>query len=264
LGRLQRKYSNTGCYHIMLRGNERKKIFLDDGDRLKFIDILHKKQSETNLSFYAYCLMDNHVHLVLRENNNEISLIMKGIATSYAMYFNIKYGRVGHVFQDRFKSEAVEDERYLMAVIRYVHHNPIKAYMVERPENYRWSSYQWYIEPDVEEAKFIDAQYVLGMISENQGLAIIEFKRFFMEKNDDAFLDDDDVSSIRTLEEGEAFLAKYIEKNWPGTNKDRIITDRTSRNDVIRNLCAHTKLSIVNIARLLGVNRGIVERVRSG
>ncbi len=75
----------------MLRGNERKKIFRDDEDRLRFINILQKKQSEEDLSFYAYCLMDNHVHLILRENNNEISLIMKGIATSYAMYFNINF-----------------------------------------------------------------------------------------------------------------------------------------------------------------------------
>lgn len=261
MARLQRKYSNTGCYHIMLRGNERKKIFLDDEDRSKFINILQRKQSETDLSFYAYCLMDNHVHLVLRENNNEISLIMKGIATSYAMYFNIKYRRVGHVFQDRFKSEAVEDEQYLMAVIRYVHYNPIKAFMVERPEDYRWSSYQWYLVPEVEEAEFMDAQYVLGTISENLALAIIEFKRFFMEKNDDAFLDEDE-SSIHTLEEGEAFLDKYIEKNWSGTNRDKIITDKNVRNEVIRNLRTHTKLPIVSIARLLGVNRGIVERVK--
>lgn len=261
MARLQRKYSNTGYYHIMLRGNERKRIFRDDEDRLRFINILQKKQSETDLSFQAYCLMDNHIHLVLRETNHEISLIMKGIATSYAMYFNIKYGRVGHVFQDRFKSEAVEDERYLMAVIRYVHHNPIKACMVERPENYRWSSYKWYLEPEAEEAKFMDAKYVLGIISENQALAIIEFKRFFMEKNDDAFLDDDE-SGIHTLKEGEAYLDKYIEENWSGTNRDKISSDKSTRKEVIHNLRTHTKLSIINIARLLGVNRGLVERMK--
>lgn len=261
MARLQRKYSNTGYYHVMLRGNERKKIFRDDEDRLKFISILKKKQSEIDLSFYAYCLMDNHIHLVLRENNNEISLIMKGIATSYAMYFNIKYGRVGHVFQDRFKSEAVEDERYLMAVIRYVHFNPIKACMVERPEDYRWSSYQWYIKPEVEEAKFMDAKYILEIISENQEVAIKEFERFFMEKNDDVFLDDDE-SSIRTLEEGEAYLDKYMQENWSGINRDKVITDKSTRNELIRNLRTHTKLSIINIARLLGVNRGIVEKIK--
>lgn len=261
MARLQRKYSNTGYYHVMLRGNERKKIFRDSQDRLKFISILEKKQSETDLSFYAYCLMDNHIHLILRENNNEISLIMKGIATSYAMYFNIKYGRVGHVFQDRFKSEAVEDERYLMAVIRYVHFNPIKACMVERPENYRWSSYQWYMKPEAEEAKFMDIKYILGIISENQEVAIKEFERFFMEKNDDVFLDDDE-SSIRTLEEVEAYLDKYMQENWSGINRDKIITDRSMRNKVIRNLRMHTKLSIINIARLLGVNRGIVEKIK--
>lgn len=261
LARLQRKYSNTGCYHIMLRGNERKNIFLDDEDRLRFINILHKKQSEAELSYYAYCIMDNHVHLVLKDYINEISLIMKGIATSYAMYFNNKYQRVGHVFQDRFKSEAVEDERYLMSVIRYVHYNPIKANMVESPEHYLWSSYQWYMDPDEEEGKLVDAQYILGMIAENRDVAILEFRRFFMEKNNDQFLDEDEVS-VCTLDEGETFLHNYLKKNWSGISKDKIRTNKDLRTEVIAALRTYTKLPVVKIASLLGVNRGIVVRVK--
>lgn len=90
---------------------------MDDGDRKRFLDILLKKKTETQLSIYAYCLMNNHIYLVIRDYQNEILTIMKGIATSYTMLFNVKYTRVGHVFQDRFKSESVEDERYLMLVI---------------------------------------------------------------------------------------------------------------------------------------------------
>ncbi len=259
--RVQRRYSDTGCYHVMIRGNERKNIFIDDEDRLKFINILHKKQSEIELSFYAYCLMDNHVHLVLKDNKNEISLIMKGIATSYAMYFNNKYKRVGHVFQDRFKSEVIENEGYLMAVIRYVHHNPIKAKIVEGSEHYKWSSYQWYMDPDRPGAKLVDAEYILGILDENRTTAILGFRRFFMEKNDDKFLDEDD-SSIRTLEEGESYLQKYIEKNLPGIDKNEIRTNKGLRTEVIAALRTYTGLPIVSIASLLGVNRGIVERVK--
>ena len=163
MSRLQREYSPTGCYHIMLRGNERKKIFLEDNDRRRFLDTLLKKKNETKLVVYGYCLMDNHIHLILRDNRNEISTIMKGIATSYAMFFNTKYNRVGHVFQDRFKSEAVGDERYLMAVIRYVHNNPVKAGIVEKPDQYEWSSYGGYVFPGV--TGLVDAHDVLEMIS---------------------------------------------------------------------------------------------------
>ena len=120
----------------MLRGNERKKIFLDDYDRQRFLDTLLKKKAQTELAVYAYCLMDNHIHLVLSDEQNEISTIMKGIATSYAMFFNSKYNRVGHVFQDRFRSETVGDERYLLSVIRYVHNNPVKAGIVEEADQY--------------------------------------------------------------------------------------------------------------------------------
>ncbi|MDD3364715.1 MAG: transposase [Syntrophomonas sp.] len=260
MARLQREYSTTGFYHIMLRGNERKKIFWDDEDRQRFIEILQKKESEKELLIYAYCLMDNHVHLVLRDDKNEISIIMKGIATSYAMFFNNRYCRVGHVFQDRFKSEAIEDERYLMAAIRYIHNNPIKAGLVETPEQYKWSSYHCYIVPNQTEETIVDAAYILGMISDNQKRAIIEFQRFSMETNDYDFMDEDE-GVVRTLKEGESYLEQYMKKNWPGVNQDEIRKNKSIMKKVIADLRTNTKLPIVKIANLLGVNRGVVERI---
>ena len=260
MARLQRTYSNSGYYHIMLRGNERKKIFLDDEDRQKFIAIIRKKKIATNLLLYAYCLMDNHVHLVLRDDKNEISIIMKGIATSYAMFFNNKYGRVGHMFQDRFKSEAIEDERYLMAAIRYVHNNPVKAGMVENPEQYKWSSFECYITPDHMKT-IVDADYILKIISENQRAAIDEFRRFSIKKNENQFMDEDS-DSIRTLEDGEVYLKRYITNNWPGVDKAEIRKNKRIMNEVIVELRTNTNLTIVKIACLLGVNRGMVERIR--
>ncbi|WP_176786143.1 transposase [Desulfosporosinus hippei] len=259
--RLQRKYSNTGCYHIMLRGNEKKNIFLDDEDRQKFINVMDKKNSQAELSLYAYCLMSNHVHLVLKDRTNELSLIMKGIATSYAMYFNKKYCRVGHVFQDRFKSETVEDERYLMAVIRYVHRNPLKAKLVESPEGYKWSSYWCYMNPDEPAANLVDTQYILNTIAVNPKSAVREFNRFVMENNDDKFLDMDE-GGIRTLEDAELYLNNYLQKNWPEFSRKEIRTNRSLRNEIIAVLRKNTELPIVGIAKLLAVNRGVVERVR--
>jgi len=244
----------------MLRGNERKKIFLDDGDHQRFLDILLKKKTETQLLIYAYCLMDNHIHLVLRDDQNELSTIMKGIATSYAMFFNVKYNRVGHVFQDRFKSEPIEDERYLMSAIRYVHNNPVKAKIVAKPDQYEWSSYRSYVSP--EEITIAEVRYILGMIGGNLNEAIQEFKRFSNERDEANHIDEDE-EMIKTLEDGRIYLEEYLAKKWPGAAREAINEDRVMRNEVIQELRSNTDLSIRKIAELLGVNRGVVERLVS-
>ena len=129
----------------MLRGNERKDIFIDNEDKEKLIKIiLHKKADET-FKLYAYCIMDNHLHLIVKEQKETISQIIKKIAISYAYYFNNKYKRVGHLFQDRYKSETIEDEPYLLSVIRYIHNNPEKAGITKK-EKYKWSSYSNYMD----------------------------------------------------------------------------------------------------------------------
>lgn len=89
--------------------------------------------------------MDNHVHLLMSEGTEEISKIMKRINVSYAYYFNQKYGRIGHLFQDRFKSEGIEDDTYLLAATRYIHNNPVRANIVKHAGEYKWSSYGIYI-----------------------------------------------------------------------------------------------------------------------
>ena len=102
--RYPRRYSKTGIYHIMLRGNERKDIFVDKQDKKKFIMTVIQKKANEAFKLYAYCIMDNHLHLVIKEQNEPISQIVKKITTSYAYYFNNKYKRVGHLFQDRYRS----------------------------------------------------------------------------------------------------------------------------------------------------------------
>ncbi|KUG04059.1 hypothetical protein ASZ90_018505 [hydrocarbon metagenome] len=260
MGRVQREYSPTGCYHIMLRGNERKNIFLDESDRRRFLRTVLKKKSETELAIYAYCLMENHIHLVMREEQNEISNIMKGIATSYAMFFNTKYERIGHVFQDRFKSESVHDDRYLMSVIRYVHNNPVKAGIVVKAGQYEWSSYRSYL--NMENSPLVDAVFVLEMISENLDKARLEFKRFSNEEDETEYLDNND-EMITTLGEGQMYLQDSIAKKWPQVSMDALLEDKKSRYEIIKDLRNNTGLSIRKIADLLGLHRRVVERIVS-
>src|SRR5690606_6920396 len=130
--------------HIMVRGNAKQDIFIDDQDKRKFVKTILQKRNEGLFKIYAFCIMNNHAHLVVKELKESISKFMKRITTSYAFYFNAKYERIGHVFQDRFRSEIIKNDSYLLSVIRYVHNNPEKA-NISYKEDYTWSSYREYI-----------------------------------------------------------------------------------------------------------------------
>lgn len=122
-----RKNSVSGVYHIILRGANKQEIFHDDDDRIKFLDTLRKYSQRFGVKIYAWCLMSNHVHLLLREGDESISITMKRIGVSFALYYNYKYMTTGHLFQDRFKSENVESTNYLLTVTRYIHQKPHKS-----------------------------------------------------------------------------------------------------------------------------------------
>ena len=147
--RRKRTRSEFGCYHAMLRGINKMEIFYDNNDRKYFLSRLEKVKSKTNFILYAYCLMDNHVHLVIKEgmtctDDESISNIMHKIGVAYAKYFNKKYARVGHLFQDRFKSTNVETTESLLHVVSYVLKNPEKYECDHGIEDYNWSSAKEY------------------------------------------------------------------------------------------------------------------------
>lgn len=127
--RLTRKQSKTvtRTYHILIRGINKQDIFEDDQDRSKFLRELNLSKQEYTYSICTYVLMRNHVHLVIYDEKDKISEIIHKLCTKYAIYFNKKYNRVGHVFQNRFKSIGVDTEEYLKNLVRYIHKNPQKA-----------------------------------------------------------------------------------------------------------------------------------------
>lgn len=132
-------------YHITSRGDNRKKIFLNDCDYVKFLEYIFLAKVKYKFYVYAYCLMTNHYHLFLETTQANISKIMHYINGSYTTYYNIKRKRSGHVFQGRFKSIVVDKDNYFLELGRYIHLNPVKARIVESPEAYRWSSYLRYL-----------------------------------------------------------------------------------------------------------------------
>lgn len=141
--RKSRQTSGTGIYHVMLRGINRQDIFDDPDDYHTFIRILSEVggRNQPTCHIYAYCLMTNHVHLLLAEKSWTVGQVVKSIAASYVFHYNKKYGRVGHLFQDRFRSEPCNDPGYFLTLFRYIHQNPVKAGLVAHAQDYPYSSW---------------------------------------------------------------------------------------------------------------------------
>ncbi|MBN2060282.1 MAG: transposase [Deltaproteobacteria bacterium] len=141
---LRISYPNA-FYHITSRGNEQKAIFKSNRDREKFLEYLESATRRYDAIIHAYCLMDNHYHFLLETPSGNLSQIMAHINGAYTNYFNAKRKRYGHLFQGRYKAILVEADEYSMELSRYIHLNPVRAKVVEQPEEYEWSSYSYYI-----------------------------------------------------------------------------------------------------------------------
>ena len=158
--RRARQKSDSGIYHVMLRGVNQQQIFFDEEDNTYFLHCLAVYKNICGFELYGYCLMGNHVHLLLCVKKDPLDAVIKRVGSKYVYWYNAKYDRVGHLFQDRFKSEPVETDAYFITVLRYIHQNPVKAGIVDQPEAYRWSSYGEYLS----KPQITDTEMALEMI----------------------------------------------------------------------------------------------------
>lgn len=164
-------------YHITARGNERKNIFRADGDKEDFLEILALTMERFDWLCHSYCLMDNHYHLLIETPKGNLSRGMMQLNGKYAQYFNRKYNRVGHLFQDRYKAILVEKEAYLLELSRYVVLNPVKARIVELPGEWRWSSYRATI-GETKKPGFLTVEWILSQFSNNLKKSIEAYKSY--------------------------------------------------------------------------------------
>lgn len=190
--------SETGIYHVMMRGIGLQDIFIDDESCMRYLDTLARYREEFNFELYAYCLMSNHLHLLIREGIEPLACSMKRIGVSYVYWYNWQYGRKGHLFQDRYRSEPVENDGYFLTVLRYIHQNPLKAGMVQDVGDYKWSSYNEYLHKPF----LVNVDFVLEMLADDREEAVKMFVQFNCESNDDRCLDINSVNS-RTLSDRE-------------------------------------------------------------
>jgi len=138
--RTSRAKSKTGIYHILIRGINQQRIFEQEADCERFLECLSAVKKQTGFKLFAYCLMGNHAHLLLMEGGEPIDQVVKRLGVRYVQWFNNKYRRVGHLFQDRFRSEPVENDEYFLEVLLYIYQNPVKAGICRAPVEYEWSS----------------------------------------------------------------------------------------------------------------------------
>ena len=248
MARQARRKSESGIYHVMLRGINKQQIFFDRQDYNKFIKILIECKKISKFELFAYCLMDNHIHLLIGEKDEDISLIMKRIECRFVYWYNVKYQRVGHLFQDRFRSEAVENDEYFLCVLRYIHQNPLKAGLVNNCEDYEFSSYRWYQENGI----LIDKEKALSMIKPEQ------FQDFHYQFDENSYLEFSDSKIVLTDEKAE-IIAKEIISSAQVTNLKEL--GKKSRNDLIRSLKSRG-LTIRQITNYTGLTKYEVERAK--
>ncbi|MCL2144535.1 MAG: transposase [Endomicrobia bacterium] len=244
MARMARKHLDGKYFHVMVQGIGKETIFPDDNSKGYYLSTMSEAKIDNKIFIFAFCVMDNHAHILIKaEKIKDISLFMKEVNTEYARYYNTTRKRIGYVFRGRFKSEVIDDEKYLINCIAYIHNNPVKAKLENDAKEYKYSSYKNYISHsgiiDFEEAKkYYD-------ISPSNIEAIME------EKSHSEWLEHDD----RKYEESEDVLEELVKKYNISTN--RVNYDLAVK--ISKELIERSGISLRRCAEILGVQR---ERLR--
>lgn len=235
MSRKRRRHSSTDMYHVIVRGNAKMNLFIDDSDRIRFLDTMHRYFGKTAELLHTWCLMSNHVHMLVQMPMESLSDNMKRLEISYAAYFNRKYDRVGHVFQGRFKSMPVETDEYFVSVVKYIHNNPVAAGICASCSDYKWSSYQHYLRS----SDSISRSLVIEMFG---GIEEFADSHKCVDRKSDS-------------EGGCTFLEAFP--------KPRYMND-VKAFEVMRNMLGGSPLSVLNMMDIGSIRRYVVELKRRG
>ena len=241
--------SQSNMYHVMLRGINKQQIFYDEDDYLQFLSVLKKYKIECGFSLHAYCLMSNHIHLLIQTGEaTDLGNVFKHIGTSFVYRYNIKYDRTGHLFQDRFRSEPVDSDVYFMTVLRYILQNPVAAGICKYPSEYRYSSASEYLE----DAKGItDTDFACSLLGKDLKEylnRICNGKCLDIEQN--AFTRCSDQQAINLIKEKFGTLTPEV-----GKSKEREIFAKEMKKLISQGI------SIRQMSRLSGISKNIIERM---
>lgn len=234
----------------MMRGINKQVIFQSDADRRHFITILGECKEISGFKLHAFCLMPNHIHLLMEPAGDEpLEIIFKRIGSRYAVWYNRKYQRVGHLFQDRFRSENVETDQYYMTVLRYILQNPMKAGMENKPGTYRWSSYLAYERGG---GQLTDTDYAEKMFGSRE--VLIDFVN---QANNDEALDDTETHWRMTDEEAEEVFREITGCASPEEIREM---DKEKKEKYIRQIYL-SGVSVNLISKMTGIARITLQRI---
>ena len=257
MGRVAREESHTGYYHVMMRGNNKNMIFSNASEKLYFLEQLNLQVKERNIEVVAYCIMDNHVHLLIGSDLEDMSEAIKRINIRFARRYNNKYEKIGHVFQDRFKSEVIHNDGHLVQVMRYIHNNPVKANMVNKAEEYTWSSYNSYIN---KKDRLIHSK-TKDMIMEIFSSSIEEYKKFHLMDDTEEFLEIKEDLEREREERARRIISDYCKK-YKVSKLEELANKRHILEEIIVEMLNKSRLPHRRIAEMTGTTRGIVNNIQ--
>jgi putative transposase len=209
MARPLRLEAEGAVYHVIARGNERKAVFRDDRDRQEYLDRLIRCRDRFGLRVLAFCLMGNHLHLAVERGPAKLSRVMLALQSSYTQWFNRRHGRVGHLFQGRYKALLIEKDRYLLALVRYIHRNPLEAGLSARAEDYAWSSDRYYRArkpPD-----WLDVDRVFPLLGPTQRVAAARYRRLMGDEVEETY--EDVQSYAQAIKEDKAFAERVLRES---------------------------------------------------
>ncbi|WP_246050094.1 transposase [Aquibacillus sediminis] len=238
----------------MLRGINKQTIFEDDVDRLRLLDTIKNCKERGQIRVYGYCLMDNHIHLLLREHEEEpVSKFIQRLSASYVSWYNSKYERCGHLFQERFKSENVENLPKFLKVLRYIHQNPIKAGLAKDVFSCKWTSLHEYY---VKNPSIVDTDLTLQLFSLKRTEAIQYFSDYMNKRNDDEYLDDYNQTRISDYE-----VINYVKGLGLDCSTLQHL-EREKRNNILLTLKQLNGVTIRQLSRVTGISKSVIDRIK--
>jgi len=245
LSRQARKYYDTSFFHVIVQGLNKENIFCGEKNMNTYLKLLNRYKEDTKIEIVGYCMMTNHAHFLMYSPMiSELSKVMQKTNTIYAKYYNDTYNRVGYVFRDRYLSEPIDSERYLVKCINYIHNNPVKAGIVANPAQYKYSSYN-----DFMTEKKIKLLFKLTGIQ-------FEMKQFHFEKILENFIDIDN-NSDEMVES--AIREICVEDNMKLVE---IFEKREILKRIVKKLKSDYRIKYVDIMKKLDIPKGVIRYLK--
>lgn len=247
MARKPRIHYTGALYHVIVRGNNGEDVLREELHKSKYLDIIALYKDKIGFTLYAYCIMDNHAHLLIEVNDIPLSKIMQRIQQVYTQWFNQKYNRTGHVFQQRYKALLCDKDNYLLQLIRYIHNNPARANL-EGGIAYKWSSHEYYTGKKYSD--IVNTSFVLGLFSENKDKAVRQYLQFMNQEDQE----DKEITYVNIDRSQPAGIIQSpdiagIIQSSDIIEKKEDFTNNISIDDLIKEVCRNEKVTIGDITK---------------